>query len=293
MRLRGSGTTLTQPASGGRRGLRIACLLCALAACARAPSAAPPVDEALLRMGQAGNVAYDLERPKEAAEQYRTALARARERDDSGAIADTGFNLAVAQLRAGEPAEALRTARTLQAELGRRGTNDPAFDLVAATAQFRLGDRDGADRLAARLTSGTTPALADPAWFLRGLIADERGDRAGLDRAAAALGPSADPADIDELRARRLRDRAAALHAADLRRDALDYRGLARALALAASLTPDAAAAADLYLRAGRSAAAQGEKAQAQAWLTQSRARAADPQLREEADRALHALSKS
>ncbi len=268
-------------------------LLLVLSACARSPADTPPVDEALLRMGQAGNTAYDLERPKEAAAQYRVALDRARERDDAGAIADTGFNLAVAQLRAGQPADALRTARTLQAELARRGVNDPAFDLIIATAEFRLGNPAAADRVAARLTTGRTPTLADPAWFLRGLIADASGNRAGLDRAAAALSPAADPADVDELRARRTHDRAAALRAADRRRTALDYRGLARALALAASLTQDPAAAADLYLRAGRSAAAHGETAQARAWLTQSRARAPDPQLRDEAARALHALPRS
>lgn len=268
-------------------------LLAVLAGCARSPSAAPPVDETLARFDQAGRTAYDLERPKEAAEQYRIALGRARERDDAGAIADTGFNLAVAQLRADQPAAAQRTSRELQAELRRRGLVDPSFDLITATAQFRLGNNAAADQTAARLTAGKNPALADSAWFLRGLIADERGDRATLDRAVASLSPAADPADKDELLARRTRDRAAALRAADRRRTGLDYRGLARALALAASLTPDPASAADLYLRAGRSAAAHGEKAQARRWLIQSRAHARDPQLREEATRALKALEKS
>ena len=52
------------------------------------------------------------------------------------AIADAGFNLATAQLRAGQPQAALETAHQLQAELARRGVDDPAFDLVPATALF-------------------------------------------------------------------------------------------------------------------------------------------------------------
>lgn len=264
--------------------------LTVLAGCARAPVLSRPEDATLLRLGQAGGIAYDLERHEEAAEQYRAALVRARERDDADAIADTGFNLAVSQLRAGHPADAQRTARELQAELARRGITDPAFDLVTATALFRQGDNAGADQVAARLTAGRTPALADAAWFLRGLIADQRQDRAALDRAAAALSPAADPADVAELQARRTRDHALALRSADLRREALDYRGMARVLALAATLAPDRAIAADLFLRAGRSAAAHGDTVQARRWLTQGRDAAADAPLRNEADRALKDL---
>ena len=160
-------------------------------------------------------------------------------------------------------------------ELARRGIAEPDFDLITATAAFRLGDLASADRLAAGL-SGAPPDLADAAWFLRGLIADARGDRPGLEAAAAALTPSADAADAGELRARLTHDPALALRVAGLRRDALDYRGMARALALAAGCTPDVVAAADLYLRAGRSAAAEGDAPQARTWLGRARALAPD-----------------
>ena len=263
-----------------------------LAACARTPEPSTPQDATLLRLGQAGGAAYDLERPDEAAEQYRAALARARERDDAAAIADIGFNLAVVQLRAGHPADAAKTARELRAELARRGIVDPAFELITATALFRQSDSAAADQVAAGLTAGQTPALADAAWFLRGLIADGRQDRPGLERAAAALGPGADPADIAELQARRTHDAAMALRSADLRRDALDYRGMSRTLALAASYTPDPTRAADLFLRAGRSAAAHGDTTEARAWLTEGRRRTPDAQLRSDADRALRDLPK-
>ena len=61
-----------------------------------------------------------------------------------------------------------------------------------------------------------------------------------------------------------------AAHAAGLRQATLDYRGLARALAIegvAVERAGDKIAAADLFLRAGRSAAAQGDKTSARDWL--------------------------
>ena len=264
-------------------------VLALLAGCSSPPKG-DPEDPTLTRLGHAGDIAFNLEQPDQAAEQYRAALARARTRDDAGAIADAGFNLATAELRAGKPRDAMRTAAEMQAELGRRGVVDSDFALISATASFRLDDLSGADSVAAGLTSGKDPALVNAAWFLRGLIADARGDRIGLEKAAASMTPAADPADVLELRSRLTHDRAFAMRAADLRRDGLDYRGMARALALAARFTSDAPVAADLYLRAGRSAAAQGDRAEARAWLGKARDLATDAGLRTEAVRALHDL---
>jgi hypothetical protein len=269
-----------------RRGLSVLMLL---AACSSAPKG-PPDDAALSRLGHAGDLAFRLEQPDQAAEQYRAALVRAHTRDDASAIADAGFNLAAAELRAGRPEDARRTAAELQAELARRGIVDADFDLISATALFRLGELPAADRMAAGLTGGQDPALADAGWFLRGLIADRAGDRPGLETAIASLSPAANAADAAELRARLSHDHALALHAADLRRDQLDYRGMARALALAAQFAPSTAEAADLYLRAARSAAGQGDAAQARAWASQARDLAPDPGLRADAETALHEL---
>lgn len=257
-----------------------------LAACATVPKGKPE-DATLARLGHSGDIAFNLEEPRQAAEQYRAALKRAFTRDDAGAIADAGFNLATAELRAGEPREAMRTASDLRAELARRGLADADFDLISATALFRLHDLAAADRVAASLTTLADPALMNAAWFLRGLIADERGDREGLAKAAASLTPAADPADAAELRARLTGDPTLALRAADLRRDELDYRGMARALSVAARFARNAPQAADLYLRAGRSAAAQGDADDARAWLGRARDLASDASLRTEATQAL------
>lgn len=258
-----------------------------LAGCPSAPKTAPQ-DATLSRLDHAGDIAFNLEQPAQAVVQYKAALTRARTRDDSGAIADAGFNLATAQLRAGQPNDALRTAADLRTELGRRGIADADFDLISATALFRLGDLAGADRVAAGVSGG--PALTNAAWFLRGLIADAQGNRPGLQQAAASLTPAADPADVAELHSRLSHDPALALHAADLRRDALDYRGMARNLALAARFTSAPAEAADLYLRAGRSASAQGEKAEARLWLGKAHDLAPDTALRADAAQALQDL---
>jgi hypothetical protein len=169
-------------------------LAAGLLACASPPQG-PPSDRALDQLVHAGGNAYDLERPEQAVTEYRAALDRARIRDDASAIADAGFDLAAAQLRAGDSQGAITTAREVQQELARRGRGDPGLDLVVATALFRQNDAAAADRIAAQLAAGSDKAVADAAWFLRGLIADSRGDRAMLAESSAALSPAAEPAD--------------------------------------------------------------------------------------------------
>ncbi|MBO0711774.1 MAG: hypothetical protein J2P47_10905 [Acetobacteraceae bacterium] len=238
--------------------------------------ATPAADATLQREVDAGRLAYEMERNEEAAAQYRAALTRAQSRDDLGAIGDTGYDLAVAELRANEPARALVDARATRAELERRGAKPfPALLLAEATALYRTGAGAEADRTAQLVQRGADADAAAQASFLRGLIAEDRGDTAGL---AAALGslnrpgakaPSleADSAELDARLALRRGDpegaRQYAARAVELRQAALDYRGLARALAVdgtAAESSGDRSAAADLSLRAGRSAAAQGSR---------------------------------
>jgi len=126
---------------------------------------------------------------------------------------------------------------------------------------------------------GRTPKDPDTvprAWFIRGLVAAERGDSGALAQAIAALPPSKQAdlsADRQELQGRATllaNQPAEALvlfeQSAAGRQQALDYRGMARALALAgdaALRSNHAAEAADLFLRAGRSALLQGDSATA------------------------------
>lgn len=260
-------------------------LLVLLAGCGGAPQKpAQPEDETLKRETNAGDLAFALERPEEAIARYQAALTRAQARDDITAIGDLGYDLAVAQLRADAPDRALTAARETRAEFERRKLAPfPALLLAEATALYRLDRLPEADATAAQAQAGGDPATSARAAFLRGLIADQRGDSAALAAAAGSLQPSSDPsleADARELAARLALRRGAwaeardaAEHAVALRQQAIDYRGLARALALAgesARQSGDNAAAAGLFLRAGQSAAAQHDAASARPWLEEA-----------------------
>ena len=266
-------------------------VLFACVSCGGSPPPAPPVDETLSREVHAGQLALELERAAEAAARYRVALKRAQARDDLDAIGNLGYNLAVAELQANEPQKALLAAQAARTELERRGAEPfSALLLVEATALYRTGAQGKADEIAARVEGGSNTEAAARATFLRGLIADELGNEAGLAAAAGRLQYAANTpplqADAAELAARSaLRSGAPAQarqeseRAVGLRRDTLDYRGLARALAVAgesAKIAGDATVAAGFFFRAGRSAAAQGDKANARTWLQQAAALAPD-----------------
>ena len=231
-------------------------------------------EDPILRLhADAASSAIALDRTQEAIGQYRQAFDRAVARDDYAAIGDYGYNLAVAQLSVNQPKEALASIRITRAELALRGPPSfPALDLAEATADYRLGERKKSDSIAAEVEAGTDPASAADAAFVRGLIADGRADAVGLDDAIARLGQptsSNQQADLAELLARRDLSQgmfavaaAEAERAADLRRDILDYRGMARALGVAANAEAragDREAAAALYARAAQSAAASGD----------------------------------
>ncbi len=276
-----------------------------LTGCGGRHQPATPQDTVLQREAEAGQSAFSLERPAEAAAQYKLALLRAEARDDAKAIGDYGYDLAVVQLAANQPREALASARLTQTELTRRGVAAfPALVLVEAVALYRTGARREADRLAAQVEAGGDPAAAARAAFLRGLIADEAGNEAGLEAALARLAHPVSPeerADAYELAARRdiragmfAPAASEAAQAVALRRSATDYRGMARGLAVQAEAVErmgDITQAADLYMRAGESAAAQGDAGSAHRWVHQAVSLDDSPALRRAARRALAELA--
>ncbi|MBI2255154.1 MAG: hypothetical protein HYU58_11090 [Proteobacteria bacterium] len=280
-------------------------LLLALAACGgNAPPPSPPQDQTLVRYQEAGHIAYDLDRPQEAVRQFEEALRQAEARDDLPAIAELSFNLAVAQLRANVPQDALATTTRIRAELERRGAPpSPALLLAEATALYRTGDAKAADALAGEIETAADRDVAAGASFLRGLIGDETENTDALQAAYQRLGATNTPirtADRQELEARLAlrqgdpaRARSAALQSATTRQELLDYRGMARSLSVAgkaAEQAGDKEVAADFYLRAGRSAAAQGDPATARPWLEKTRLLSHDPAIDEAAERALATL---
>jgi hypothetical protein len=226
-------------------------------------------------------LAFAQGRHDQAAQLYARALELAQARDDGRALGDLGYDLAVVHLRRGEAAASLAATATARAELRRHGLDAfPELALAEAVALHRLGRAQDAEAIAIALMADDG-ATGRRARFLVGLIAAERGDAPALAAARAGLAPHPDAewrADMAELTAH-----AAALdgdhHAArgafaatiDLRRETLDYPGMARALASAASsalATGDRDEAAALYLRAGRSMTLSGGgAARAEGWL--------------------------
>ena len=247
--------------------------LIALAACGSGAPHGPPADEALDTALESGADAIAIEEPGEAARGYANAYRFALQRDDASSLATAGAGEAIALERAGRAAAALDAAARTRVDLARRGASAPAIlDLAEAAALLQLGRPADAARVAAPAEQSTDPPARERAVFLEGLAADALSDRATLaearDRIAAGMGKRPDRtvrADERELSARlALADGHpsaaldAARRAADLRRDALDYRGMRRALRLAsraADGTGDHAAAAALASDAAASAA--------------------------------------
>ncbi|MBB2172289.1 hypothetical protein HLH35_09175 [Gluconacetobacter asukensis] len=260
----------------GRAALLLVLAMPVLAGCGGG-KVAPAGDTVLDQAMDAGHQSAGLERLTVAEAQYRLAGTRALARDDAGAIGDAGYNLAVVQLAQGRPADALSTIAATRAALAVRGRQgaDAGLDLTQAAALHRLSRDDEAAPLAAGAMASPDPAVAEQASLLTGLIADARGDRATLAQAVAHLAhvrPVAAKwqADEDELQARlRLAQEPAAaqelaVHAADLRRQLVDYRGMARALTLAARAAGqagDSGGAAALSLQAAQSQHAQSASA--------------------------------
>ena len=251
-----------------------------LAACGGSGGAVetgPPPELKLDQANQAGTQALSMGMPALAVRQYKVALARAYERDDAGAIADIAYNLALAQMRAGDSKAALATVREARAELDRRHTPVPAeLVLVQAAAAYRSGDR-GAAAAAAQdvLDRGAKdPDAAAPgssaAWSPR---AWRRAAARPVDRSPSGLKQADLETDRQELRGRAalLDNRPAEALALFEQSAATASRrstivGMARALSLAgdAALRSNRAAdAANFFLRSGRSALLQGDTAAA------------------------------
>jgi tetratricopeptide (TPR) repeat protein len=221
----------------------------ALAACGGGGpvDSGPPPDVKLDQANKAGTQALSMDLPSLAVRQYKVALSRAYERDDAGAIGDVAYNLALAQMKAGDPKGAVATVRETRAELDRRrAAVPPELILVQAAASYRSGDLGAAAGAAQEVLDrgSKDPDVVRRAWFIRGLVAADRSDAAGLAQAIAALAPPTKQADLEADR-QELQGRAALLagdsaealslfeQSASNRQQALDYRGMARALSLA------------------------------------------------------------
>lgn len=225
----------------------------------------------------AGKDSFDLGRYSVAVSQYRRAATLAVLRDDGAAIAEAGYNLAVAQLAADQPQAALQTLQAArQAATARGNTQTTAFDLVQAAVLYRLEQPQQAVVYAQQATATPDTETKGRAALILGLAADEGGNQAALQQANAVLqglggklsrSLQADQAEIAARCAIASNPAQASIlaeQAAKLRRDDAAYSDMSRALALAgnaANKAGDYTRAKALWARAAQSAAVEADNA--------------------------------
>lgn len=256
-------------------------------------SSSPPVqdrsdtDEEFERASRAARLAFDNGRLQQAVDLYNQALERAYILDNSQAIVNTQYNLAVCLAGLQSYGEALEWVRQAESELADVDQSiPPDILLLEATLLYRLDRQEEARRLTDQILTASNPpsaAVQSKAHFLLGLMAARRGDTHQLRQEIAALGKPATPglqADREELVGRLSMAEGNWNEAiepfdrtAELRREDFDYSAMVNALAQAARACEQAgklSEASKRYLRAGRSAARQGEKRDALNWLNRA-----------------------
>ena len=301
-------------------GLRLAVAALVLMVCvfiangcgsSRAVSRPPGDDEVTMRLNRSARIAHNNGQLEQAANLYRQALNRAYLRDDHRAVIDAQYNLAVCMLGLRSYDQALEWVHRAQNELARSGKRISAdILLLEAVALFRTGRADEAWQISDRILTAPEkpPAMVEgKTYFLRGLIADQRGDIDQLARQIEALAPLDNfgaRADRHELNGRLAMaggNWAAAIEVfdqtAELRRENRDYTEMSQALALAAEACQRAdkpAAAASRYFRAGRSAAQQNYRQDAMQWLKRAvelAGQAGDEALKKEVENYLDSIA--
>lgn len=270
-------------------GLMMAAAILILSGCgSSAPrQKGPTMDKNLERFNRAARLAFDKGRLQQAANLYRKALERAYVRDDTEAILDARYNLAICLTNLQSYKEALEVVRRADSEMMLAGhEHSPDFLLLEATIRYHSGDLDEAWKFTEQILSAPRPIssiIKSKAHYLQGLIASQQGDKDQLRSAIASLGQPKQPrlrADRQELAghlAMAEKHWDVAMDAFDdavkLRREALDYREMVNALALAGKAGEKAGLAKEAsirYLRAGRSAMLQNFFDNARRWLNRA-----------------------
>jgi tetratricopeptide (TPR) repeat protein len=245
------------------------------------------VDEEFERINQVARMAFDNGRLQQAVELYEQALGRAYILDDLNAIVDSKYNLAVCYTGLNDYRQALERVNQAKAELSRANRRIPAdITLLEATIQHLLGNLVEAQRLTDQIlieSNRASAAVLSKTHFLRGLIANETGDIDQLRDAIsyletpAAIGLRADSEELVGLLSMAEGNWNEAIEAfdqtAEFRREDFDHSGMVNALAQAAQACERAgkwSEASKRYLRAGRSAAQQGQNLDALRWLNRA-----------------------
>ena len=281
----------------GRRFHAVCCLACLFfvvilvggGGCSSSPTVQDrsDIDEEFERASRAARMAFDTGKLQQAAGLYQQALERAYILDNSQAIVNTHYNLAVCLAGLQSYGKALERVRQAKSELADVDQSIPAdILLLEATLLYHLDRQEEARRLTDQVLTESNPisaAVQSKAHFLRGLMAARRGDTQQLRKEIVALGKPATAglrADREELVGRLAMAEGnwneaveAFDRTAEFRQDNFDYSEMVNALALAARACEQAgklSEASKRYLRAGRSAARQERNRDALNWLNRA-----------------------
>ena len=298
-----------------RIGMLLAIALLVFGGCGSSASVqkSPAIDEDLERFNRAAQQAFDSGRLQQAAAFYRKALDRAYIRDDFRAALDAQYNMAICLINLQSYAQAFEVIQQAKTEMAMAGYSREAdFLLLEATVLHLMEDSDAAWKMTDQILSATPQAssiVQCKTHFLRGLIASKKGDTDKLREAIVSIGQPKLPllrADRHELLGHLAMaeynwgEAVNAFEAAtDLRREAREYRGMVKSLALAGQASEKAGnphEASVRYLRAGRSAALQGQFDDALNWLNQAEqiaSNAGEAQIVQEAQIYLRELQES
>lgn len=254
--------------------------------CASKPkSTPPPVDVRLEQLGATGMNAFRRGEYEQAKTFFERALARAYLRDDIKAASNHSYHLAACLLRMREYDDAMRFVNESRLAISMMNSEfiTADIDLLEAAVLYRKGDLDEALNVLRDARSNAVPGMdviKARSWCMEASILAAQGNASGA--RAALSNASLFPIAINMAAYRMASghvlkiegDAASAAvqfdQAADGYRMALDYEGMTDALLAAAASfasSGDEAAAADRYLRAGRSFSLQGRPADAKAAL--------------------------
>jgi tetratricopeptide (TPR) repeat protein len=255
----------------------IALTLLILVGCATSPTS-PPQDKELSRMSNLARAAFEDGATAQAIDLYRKALNRAVAMDDATEIGNTAYNLTLCHIILGQLDQGSATLTEAEAAFKRSGSNPADVLLLEATVAQQQGKLEQALSLADQVLSASPDEdYLVQATFLKGTIACGQDDPA---RARTAL-VEADKHHIANTPLLAARERlagnifllernpaeaaAAFDRAAALFQKAKHYRDMALTLRRAGEAyreAGDTQRAEDRLLRAKRSLAAQGEKAE-------------------------------
>lgn len=258
----------------------------------------PPKDDPLQRTMDVAKQGVFYNRLQQAEIDYKKAYQYALTRDDERDIENVGYNLAVVQLDMNKLQTTYTTIQAVRNELYlRNAMSSPQLDLVEAAVLYRLHRENEALRLLQNAVQTSQEDIQERAYFFMGLIAKDQNNMALLSESVQRLDQiflnnkhakkeeswKADQGELHAWLAYKNGKYDEAITTAQFvetsRRQQIEYRGMVRALVIQAmsdQAKGNLQQAAQLYIRAGKSARFLKEYTDAKRYLSQAIALHAD-----------------